>query len=137
MSSPERILSWLLFAGAAYFLGIAIVHMIGVKIPFLFIYFNVPSYAYQDRIISFFAFGWSVFLYTAARKPSDQLPLLSGIITSGVVAIIALSIINSQTNFDELDPSINPWIFWLETGLLLIYLLAIIGLRNAVKSREK
>lgn len=132
MSSREKILSWALFAGSAYFLCVSIVHFLSIKVPFLFIYFNVPSYAYQDRIISFFSFGWSVFLFIAARKPSEQMPLVSGIIFSGVVAIVALSIINSQTNFHALDPSISPGIFWLESGLLLAYLLLIIVLKYAM-----
>jgi len=34
----------LLYAGAAYFLGVAVVHSLGIKIPGLFVYFNVPSY---------------------------------------------------------------------------------------------
>jgi hypothetical protein len=133
MSTREKILSWSLFAGAIYFLGVSIVHMLGVKVPFLFIYYNVPSYMYQDRIISFLAFGWSVFMFLAARKPSEQLTLVSGIIYSGLVAVIGLSIINYQTNFHELEPSIDSRVFWLESGFLTVYLLLIIVLKKGLK----
>jgi hypothetical protein len=52
MNKSTAILKWLLLAGAVYFLAIAIVHM-------LFVYYDLPSYGYQDRIISFLSFGWS------------------------------------------------------------------------------
>jgi hypothetical protein len=133
MSIREKILSWSLFAGATYFLGVSIVHMLGVKVPFLFIYYNIPSYMYQDRIISFLAFGWSIFMFLAARKPSEQLTLVSGIIYSGLAAIIGLSIINYQTNFHELEPSTDSRVFWFESGLLTVYLLLIIVLKKGLK----
>ena len=136
MSSREKLLSWALFAGSTYFLAVSIVHMLGVKVPMLYIYFNVPSYEYQDRIISFFALGWSVFIFIAAKKPSEQLPLVTGIIYSGWIAIIGLIIINYQTDFYALNPSINPAVFWLESGLLLGYLLLLIMLKKALENKN-
>lgn len=43
----------LLLAGAAYFLAVSSAHMTGFKLPGLFIYYSLPSYGYQDRIIGF------------------------------------------------------------------------------------
>lgn len=43
----------LLLAGAAYFLLVSLAHMTGFKLPGLFIYYSLPSYEYQDRIIGF------------------------------------------------------------------------------------
>lgn len=135
MSSRERRLSWALFAGATYFMAVSVVHFLGLKLPMLYIYFDVPSYDYQDRIISFFALGWSVFIFIAAKKPSQQLPLLSGIIYAGWIAIIGLCLINYQTNFQALDPSINTSIFWLESSLLFLYLLLLILLKKALEKK--
>ena len=40
-------------AGAAYFMFMAIAHFFGIKVPVLFVYWDTPFYAYQDKIISF------------------------------------------------------------------------------------
>ena len=136
MSSQEKRLSLALFAGATYFLAVSIVHFLGVKLPMLYIYFDVPSYDYQDRIISFLAFGWSFFIFIAAKKPSEQLPLISGIIYSGWIAIIGLSLINYQTNFQMLDPTINTNVFWLESGVLFVYLVLLIVLKKVLEKKS-
>jgi hypothetical protein len=56
-----------------HFLVVSIVHMLGIKVPMLFVYFKVPSQVYQDRIISFLAFGWAVFFFTAFSDLQRQL----------------------------------------------------------------
>jgi len=119
----NKILSYSLFAGAFYFLAVATVHMLGIKVPMLFIYFNVPSYAYQDRIISFLAFGWAIFLFTAARDVVKNVQLVKAILIAGGSAIVGLSIINATTDFHALDPAINVAVFWIETAVLLLYVL--------------
>ena len=123
MNKNGSILKYSLLAGALYFLAVAAVHMLGIKAPMLFVYFNVPSYAYQDRIISFLAFGWSVFLFTVFRDPVKNVDLVKAILVAGSGAIISLSIINSKTDFQALSPDINVTIFWWETAGLLFYLL--------------
>ncbi len=122
MDRTISVLKWSLLAGSAYFLGIAVAHMFGVKIPGLFVYFNVPSHAYQDRIISFLAFGWSVFLFTAFTDPVKQRSLVRAILVSGAVAVGGLSLVNSVTDFQTLSPSANVRVFWMETLGLLGYL---------------
>jgi hypothetical protein len=121
MSTDFRILKYSLLAGALYFLSVSVVHMLGLKIPVLFIYFNVPSYAYQDRIISFLAFGWSVFLFTGFTDPQKNSALVKAILVAGAGALIGASIINSATDFQALDPAINVTVFWLEAAGLFIY----------------
>lgn len=51
-----NLLSLALFAGVAYFVAMSVAHFVGFKIPVLFIFYDVPSNAYQDKIISFCAF---------------------------------------------------------------------------------
>lgn len=121
MSDNIKILKWSLFAGALYFCLIAVVHLLQIKVPTLFIYFNVPSYAYQDRIISFLAFGWAVSLFTAATDPRQQRALVKATLISGAGAIIGLGIINATTDFKALDPNIDPAAFWLEMAGVFVY----------------
>lgn len=127
MSTNTKILKWSLFAGGVYFSAISLVHMLGNKLPVLFIYFNVPSYAYQDRIISFLAFGWAVFFFTAFSDPEKQMALVRAILIAGAGALAGIGIINAATDFHSLDTTINPGIFWLEAAGIFIYWLWLVN----------
>ena len=108
-----------LLCGSIYFLLMASAHAIGFKIPGLFIYFNVPSYAYQDNVISFFAFSWAVFYFLAYQDPNKK--ILKSILIIGASAIIMLTFINVNTDFMYFTKGINPILFHIQTALLLIY----------------
>ena len=47
------LLHFALLAGVAYFCAMAVAHFFGIKWPLLFVYYDVPFHAYQDKIISF------------------------------------------------------------------------------------
>jgi hypothetical protein len=121
MSSSERMLRWLLSIGAFYFLAVAMVHMIGIKVPVLFVYYNVPSYGYQNKIIAFLAFGWSLFLFTTSRDPLNYRSAVKAILVAGISAVSGLTVINQVTDFQTLTPGIDPSIFQFETFGLSIY----------------
>lgn len=123
MSRDAKILRWSLMAGAIYFGCIALAHTIGLKIPGLFIYFNVPSHPYQDRIIAFLAFGWATFFYVASDDPVDHPLPVKAILLSSAVAICGLSGINAFSDFSSFSPSIKVLPFWAQTLLLLGYLI--------------
>jgi hypothetical protein len=126
MRKSVTMLKWLLLIGAVYFLAIAVAHMLRFKIPLLFIYFDVPSYEYQDRIISFLSFGWSTFLFMASRDPLKNRDAVKAILISGLGAIFGLTVINSVTDFRALSPDINPSFFRGETLGLSVYEAALI-----------
>ncbi len=126
MGKNTTILKWLLLAGAVYFLAIAIVHMLRIKIPFLFVYYDLPSYGYQDRIISFLSFGWSAFLFTASIDPAKNRDAVKAILFAGLAAVFGLNVINSVTNFRALSPDIHPSVFRKETLVLSVYVSVLI-----------
>lgn len=126
MSKDASILRWSLIAGAIYFGCIALAHTISLKIPGLFIYFNVPSHPYQDHIIAFLAFGWSSFFYVASVDPVNHSLPVKAIMLSSAVAICGLSGINTFSDFASLSSSINVKIFWVQTAVLLGYLIWLI-----------
>ena len=135
---PEiKILKWSLFAGGIYFILISIVHLIGIKIPGLYIYFNVPSYAYQDKITSFLTFGWAVFFIQASHDPKKNIHLVRSILIAGLAAILVLSYINLSTNFNDLSPNINITVYWIQVGVLTIYLFWLGVYYRKVKSTIK
>lgn len=121
MRKSTTVLKWSLLAGSIYFLGVAIAHLLGLKLAVLFIYFNIPSIVYQDRIISFMAFGWSAYIFTAFTNPAKYEGLVRAILVSGAVAIAILSLINLTTDFQALYPGIELWGFWAETFGLFVY----------------
>lgn len=125
MSRNTTILKWLLLAGAVYFLAIAIVHMLRIKIPFLFVYYDLPSYGYQDRIISLLSFGWSVFLFMASIDPAKNRDAVKAILVAGIAAILGLNVINRVTNFYALSPDIHPSVFRKEALVLSTYVAAL------------
>jgi hypothetical protein len=121
MSKSATILKWLLVVGAAYFLAVAIVHMLRIKIPMLFVYYNVPSYGYQDSIISFLSFGWSLFIFTASIDPTKNRDFVKAILIAGLVAIFGLNVINQITDFHAMSPDIHPGVFRKEVLALSAY----------------
>ncbi|MCK5568937.1 MAG: hypothetical protein KAJ15_04420 [Spirochaetes bacterium] len=123
MNKNALILKWSLLAGSIYFILVAAAHMIGIKIPGLFVYYNLPSYAYQDKIIAFFSFGWSVFLFTAFLNPVKNVDLVKAILISGTGAIAGLCLINLFTDFHEMSETINVLSFWIEVLCLSFYLI--------------
>ncbi len=125
MGRNNKILKWLLLAGAVYFLAIAIAHMIRIKIPLLFVYYDVPSYGSQDRIISFLSFGWSVFLFMASIDPAKNRDAIRAILIAGIAAVFGLNVINRVTNFRALSPNINPAEFRTAVFGLSIYVAAL------------
>lgn len=126
MGRNTTVLKWLLLAGAVYFLGVAIVHMLRIKVPLLFVYFSVPSYGYQDRIISFLSFGWSVFLFSASLDPVKNRDAVKAILIAGIGAIVGLHVINVVTDFHALSPDIHPSVFRIESRTLGAYVVALI-----------
>jgi len=134
MNKNIVILRWLLFAGSLYFFLVSAAHLIGLKIPFLFIYYDAPSYIYQDRIISFLAFGWSVFLFTAFLNPIKNTMLIRAILFTGFGAIIGLEIINFTILNDISLSLVRTKYYQLETLVLAIYLVFLIIFYN--KSRD-
>jgi len=137
MNTNLKILRWLLFAGSMYFLLVAIFHLNGIKIPPFFIYYNIPSFAYQDKIISFLTFGWSVFLFTAFLNPIKNKMLIQAVLIAGAGAIIGLEIINTYTDFESISNTVNLTIFRLETLGLAIYLVLLTIYYNKIKEYPK
>lgn len=128
MGKRTATLKWLLFVGALYFMGVSMAHMLGIKVPLLFVYYNAPSYAYQDRIISFLSFGWSMFLFTVSRDPVKNRDAVKAVLIAGLAALFGLNVINSVTDFHALSPDIHPAVFQMETLGLSVYVGALIYL---------
>lgn len=123
MRKNIRILKWSLLPGVIYFFGVGIAHFAGIKIPLLYIYFSIPSYGYQDKIISFLSFGWAIFFLTAFIHLENNMHFMKPVAIAGFGAIIGLGVINLSTNFRSLAPTSNIFVFWIELLVLSVYLI--------------
>ncbi len=111
----------LLLGGAIYFLLVSAAHMLGIKMPLLFVYFSVPSYAYQDRIISFLSFGWAMFLLSGVSSVKQgALEVVRYILWAGCAGVIGLCVINFTLGSGAASRRLLP--FWVETAVFFIYL---------------
>ncbi len=117
MNRSERILKISLIGGAVYFLAISLAHVFGTKVPGLFIYYNVPSYVYQDTIISFLSFGWAALFYVAYR----DVRAARVVVVASFVALAGLANINFSTSFADIAPKVSATPFWIQTALLSVY----------------
>ena len=124
MKNPEINLKWSLFAGSIYFLLVAIAHFSGIKIPGLYIYFDIPSHVYQDRIIALLSFGWCMFLYSGYQLLRiGYTRTVRYILLAGILAIISLLLINNSSEIGQIAPVKSRWIYMLETMLFFLYTL--------------
>ena len=136
MPSNTTLLKYSLLAGALYFFSLSLVHMLALKVPMLFVFYDVPSHAYQDRIISFLAFGWAAFLFTAYRDPVKNSDLVAAILVAGAGAIASLIYIIATTDFQALDPQLRATPYWLETAGLFVYLACVGGFWFRARARS-
>ena len=84
---PLRLALW---AGVAYFCCMALAHFFGLKYPILFVYYDVPFYAYQDKIISFAVVAY-ICLFANAAVHRTAVP--AAIVALGVT-VLGLSAVN-------------------------------------------
>jgi hypothetical protein len=117
MNINEKILKYSLLSGVVYFCCMSVAHFLGVKIPLLFIYYNVPSHHYQDVIISFCAFGWATFFYSASKNRSIVPPLLVAM----CVVLLGLSTINASSELKSLIEGATITPYWIQTFSLGLY----------------
>ena len=136
MSKNAAVLRRLLLGGAVYFLAVSAAHMLDLKVPMLFVYYSLPSYAYQDKIISFLSFGWAVFLFLSAVDPLQNRAAVKAVITAGLVAVFGLHVINHVTDFKALAPDADPSVFRKETFLLGAYETTLIIFYFLTKKRK-
>lgn len=113
------------FAGCAYFACMAIAHFFGIKVPVLFIYYDTPYYAYQDKIISFSVCAYIAVFYLATKSRENA---LVGIIILAITAF-GLSAVNISPALGEVltaEQSTTP--YWLQTVMIYGYVVLLAGL---------
>ncbi len=116
-----RILNLLLWAGVAYFCCMAIAHFFGIKLPILFIYYDTPFYAYQDKIISFAVVAYICLFASAARSREAVLAALIAI----WVTVLGLCAVNLSDALQSVLSGKSTLIYWLQTVAIAAYALCL------------
>ncbi len=112
MNPPSILLRSLLLLISAYFLAMASAHFLGLKYPLLFVYFDVPFYAYQDRIIAATLVPYAIMFFAASRHKL----LLPYALVALWITIFSLSYINQSAELALVLDGQSTLVYWLQTG---------------------
>jgi hypothetical protein len=123
MSMDAKILKWSLLAGVAYFTCMAIAHFFSFKVPILFIYYDVPFYAYQDKIIAFCAVTYACLFYAAAMNR----PTVPAALVSICVTVAGLAAVNLSGALASVMTAPSTIAYWIQTVMIGAYALWLVA----------
>lgn len=121
---PLRVALW---AGVAYFCCMAVAHFFSLKYPLLFVYYDVPFHAYQDKIIAFAVVAYVCLFANAAL---DRAAVPAALVALGVT-VLGLAAVNVSDALRSVLDGRSTLAYWLQTGLIAGYFLALLGLHVA------
>ena len=124
---PSRLLRLALWSGVAYFCCMAVAHFFGLKYPLLFVYYDVPFHAYQDKIIAFAVVAY-VCLFANAALHRSGVP--AAIVALGVT-VLGLSAVNVSDALGSVLEGRSTAAYWMQTGLIAAYFALLLGLYAA------
>ena len=121
----SKLTNYAFLAGVAYFTCMAVAHFFGIKVPVLFIYYDTPFYAYQDKIISFAVCAYIGLFYLATRSRENAL------VAMVVLALTALGL--SAVNLSSalrhvLTEGQSTTAYWIQTLMIFGYLALLVVL---------
>ena len=121
----SKLTQYVFLAGAAYFCCMAVAHYFSIKVPILFVYYDTPFYAYQDKIISFAVCAYIALFYSASQH---RVVALNAIIVLAIT-VLGLSSVNSSAALASvLQEGQSTMPYWLQTGAIGFYLVVLIVL---------
>jgi hypothetical protein len=120
----NMLLTYSLWAGVAYFCCMAVAHFFGLKYPLLFVYYDVPFHAYQDKIISFAVVAYVCLFATAARH---RVAVPAALVALGVT-VAGLAAVNLSGDLAAVLDGRSTTAYWLQTGLIAGYLAWLVAL---------
>lgn len=119
------LLKYALLAGVVYFCCMAVAHYFGIRLPLLFVYYDMPFYAYQDKIISFAVVSYIALFYLAARH---RVVVPAVLIVLGITVLGLVSVNLSDALATVLAEGQTTTPYWIQTGLIAAYLVMLLVL---------
>lgn len=129
MHAPSPLLRTLLLCCVAFFAAMGMAHFFGLKWPVLFVYWNTPFYAYQDKIIAFTLITYIALFLGASR----HLVMVPYALVSIWGTVIGLSLVNSSAALAEVLEGSGNGIYW----LIIAMFAGLAGLLTALWWRER
>tara|TARA_Y100001960_G_C14687097_1_gene834380 strand:- start:611 stop:1003 length:393 start_codon:yes stop_codon:yes gene_type:complete len=111
------LLRYSLLAGCVYFILMSIAHFFGIKVPVLFVYYDVPYYAYQDMVISFAVLAY-VGLFYLASKSRENVPVALLVLA---LTVGGLSLVNMSAELKLLTLLKPRDTYWIQTVIIGVY----------------
>ena len=99
----------------AYFVAMSCAHFFGIKVPVLFVYYDTPYYAYQDKIISFAVISY-IGLFWAASRDVAVAPIALGVLALTVLGLVSVNL--SEALQSVLAEWQSTWPYWAQTAML-------------------
>ncbi|MCU7833940.1 MAG: hypothetical protein KZQ83_01715 [gamma proteobacterium symbiont of Taylorina sp.] len=121
----SKLTKYAFLSGVAYFFCMAIAHYFSIKVPVLFVYYDTPFYAYQDKIISFAVCAYIALFYSASQHRSVALNAII-VLAITVLGLSSVNMSNTLTMVLREGQSTTP--YWLQTGAIFSYLLVLVVL---------
>lgn len=121
----SQLTKYAFLSGAAYFCCMAVAHFFSLKLPILFIYYDTPFYAYQDKIISFAVCAYIALFYSASRHRSVALNAII-VLAITVAGLSSVNLSDSLASVLQEGQSTMP--YWLQTGTIALYLTLLLTL---------
>ncbi len=125
-------LRYLLGVGVVYFCLMATAHFAGLKYPLLFVYYDTPFYAYQDKIISFAVLAYACLFYAAMRH-IEVVPM--ALISLGLT-VLGLAAVNVSTDLRLVLQGQGTLMYWLQTGFFALYFLGLLWLYRGSRDSQ-
>uniref|UniRef100_A0A0G4I6N2 Uncharacterized protein n=1 Tax=Chromera velia CCMP2878 TaxID=1169474 RepID=A0A0G4I6N2_9ALVE len=119
--------------GVLYFCCMAAAHFTSFKKPVLFVYYDVPFYAYQDKIISFAVISYALLFHAASRHEA----VVPYALASLAVTVVGLSAVNVSDALEEVAKGGPKVMYWLQTGAILTYLVLLLVLYTGKKQKRR
>ena len=133
MNSP--LLRYALLALVAYFICMSGAHYFGIKLPLLFVYYDTPFYAYQDKIISFSVVSYVALFFSAANNRA----VVPAALTVLGITVLGLASVNmSDALASVLIEGQSTLPYWIQTGLFgaMIPVLILLYLRDGKNAQN-
>ena len=93
-------------------------HYFGIKQPLLFVYYDTPYYAYQDKIISFAVASYVALFYSAAHHRA-VVPAALLVLGITVLGLASVNVSEALENVLQEGQSTTP--YWIQTVLIAVY----------------
>ncbi|MCP9480827.1 hypothetical protein NNA36_02515 [Shimia sp. CNT1-13L.2] len=123
MNSPLTRYAFL--AGVAYFCCMSLAHFFGMKQPLLFVYYDTPFHAYQDKIISFAVTAY-IALFWLASKSREAVPAALIVMALTVLGLASVNMSDALASVLTEGQSTLP--YWIQTILIGAYLIVLTDL---------